>query len=75
MAIIVTVLGLILTLPFQIFIREKPSVALKKLKWYKWLIQPKFYLVIIKSALAIDIYEKKSGVVTIMWSGGGGVVS
>ena len=45
MAIIVTVLGLIFTLPFQIFIREKPSVALKKLKWYKWLINPKFYLV------------------------------
>ena len=45
MAIIVTVLGLIFTLPFQIFIREKPSVALKKLKWYKWLVQPKFYLV------------------------------
>ena len=45
MAIIVTVLGLIFTLPFQIFIREKPSVALKKLKWYKWLVQPNFYLV------------------------------
>ena len=45
MAIIVTVLGLIFTLPFQIFIREKPSVALKKLKWYKWLVNPKFYLV------------------------------
>ena len=45
MAIIVTVLGLIFTLPFQIFIREKPSVVLKKLKWYKWLVNPKFYLV------------------------------
>lgn len=56
MAIIVTVLGLILTLPFQIFIREKPSVALKKLKWYKWLVNPKFYLV--KISPEIDGWSK-----------------
>lgn len=45
MALIVTVLGFLLALPFQIFIREKPAKALLKLKWYKWFVNPRFYLV------------------------------
>ena len=31
-------------IPFHVVIREKNTV-LKKLKWYKWLIKPDFYLV------------------------------
>ena len=31
-------------IPFHIVVREKNTV-LKKLKWYKWLIKPDFYLV------------------------------
>ena len=45
MALIVTVLGFLLALPFQIFLREKPTKTLKKLKWYKWFMNPRFYLV------------------------------
>ena len=47
MALIVTVLGFVFALPFQFFIREKPTKTLKKLKWYKWFMNPRFYLVTI----------------------------
>lgn len=46
LALIVVVFGFIFTLPFQIFVREKSNVNLKKLKWYRWLQNPQFYLVI-----------------------------
>jgi hypothetical protein len=46
LALIVVIFGFIFTLPFQIFVREKSNVKLKKLKWYKWLQNPQFYLVI-----------------------------
>ena len=46
LALIVIVVGFIATLPFQIFVREKAKVNLKKLEWYKWLQNPQFYLVI-----------------------------
>ena len=45
LALIVIVFGFIASLPFQIFVREKTNVNLKKLKWYKWLQNPHFYLV------------------------------
>ena len=45
LALIVIVVGFTLSLPFQIFVREKSNVILKKLKWYEWLKNPNFYLV------------------------------
>lgn len=45
LALVVTVVGFLCTLPFQIFIREKSNVQVKKLEWYKWLKNPQFYLV------------------------------
>ena len=44
LAIIVIGLGLLMMIPFHAIVREKNTV-LKKLKWYKWLIRPNFYLV------------------------------
>ena len=44
LAIIVIGLGLLMMIPFHIIVREKNTI-LKKLKWYKWLIKPNFYLV------------------------------
>ena len=46
LALVVMVVGFTASLPFQIFIREKPNISLKKLKWQKWLENPHFYLVI-----------------------------
>ena len=56
LALIVIIVGFIFTLPFQIFVREKANVNLKKLEWYKWLQNPQFYLVIrfIASTFMID---------------------
>ena len=51
MALIVTVLGFIFALPFQIFIREKPPKSLEKLKWYKWFMNPRFYLVMVSNGV------------------------
>ena len=51
LALIVTIFGFIVSLPFQMFIREKPNVSLKKLEWYKWLKNPQFYLVIMLAQL------------------------
>ena len=45
LALIVIVFGFTASLPFQIFIREKSNITLKKLKWNKWLKDPHFYLV------------------------------
>ena len=44
-ALVVIVLGLPMSLIFQIFVPEDPNASPPKLKWYKWLINPKFYLV------------------------------
>lgn len=44
-ALIVIILGLPVSLIFQIFVPEDPNASPPKLKWYKWLINPKFYLV------------------------------
>ena len=44
MAIIVIGLGVLMVIPFHIVVREKDTV-LKKLKWYRWLLKPDFYLV------------------------------
>ena len=44
-ALVVIVLGVPVSLIFQIFVPEDPNASPPKLKWYKWLINPKFYLV------------------------------
>ena len=56
MALIVTVLGFVFALPFQIFIREKPSKSLEKLKWYKWFMNPRFYLVTVSTIIINNSY-------------------
>lgn len=45
MAIIVILLGVAVSIPFHIFVHEKPSTNSTTLKWYKWLVKPEFYLV------------------------------
>ena len=45
MALIVIGLGVPVSLLFQVFIHEDPNARPPKLKWYKWLINPEFYLV------------------------------
>ncbi len=45
MAIVVIVLGLVVSTPFQIFVHENAAIKLPALKWYKWLRKPEFYLV------------------------------
>lgn len=37
--------GTPITMLFQVFIRENPNALFSKLEWYKWLLNPKFYLV------------------------------
>ena len=44
MAVIVIGLGILMVIPFHVVVREKNTV-LKKLKWYRWLLKPEFYLV------------------------------
>jgi Na+/melibiose symporter-like transporter len=44
MVAIVIGLGFPSSVLFQFLIPEKKNVILKKLKWYKWLMNPKFYL-------------------------------
>ena len=44
LAIIVIGLGFLMIIPFHVVVREKNAV-LNKLKWYKWLMKPDFYLV------------------------------
>lgn len=44
MALIVIGLGFVMVIPFHVVVHEKNTV-LKKLKWYKWLLKPNFYLV------------------------------
>ena len=46
LAVIVVGFGFLASTPFQVFIREKSDVKLKKLQWYKWLQNPQFYLVV-----------------------------
>ena len=45
MALIVIVVGVPVTLLFQIFIYEDPGARPPKMKWYKWIMNPQFYLV------------------------------
>lgn len=45
MAIIVIVLGLAVSMPFHIFVRERADMESQSLPWYKWLMKPQFYLV------------------------------
>lgn len=45
MALIVIGLGVPVTLLFQIFIHEDPDARPPKMKWYKWIMNPQFYLV------------------------------
>ena len=45
MAIVVIVLGVAVSTPFHIFVRERPDASSQTLRWYKWLLKPQFYLV------------------------------
>ena len=45
MALVVLMVGIPVTLMFQIFIPEKSDVVSQRQKWYKWFCNPKFYLV------------------------------
>ena len=45
MAAVVIGIGFPSSLMFQLFIPEKRNANLEKLEWYKWLINPRFYLV------------------------------
>ena len=55
MAIIVIGLGVLMVIPFHIVVREKNTV-LKKLKWYRWLLKPDFYLVSMAVYHALHVY-------------------
>lgn len=46
MAIVVTALGLLVSVPFQVFVHEDSTAKPASLKWYKWIQKPEFYLVI-----------------------------
>ena len=54
MAIIVIGLGILMVIPFHVVVREKNTV-LKKLKWYRWLLKPDFYLVSTYGNVPCDI--------------------
>ncbi len=56
MAIVVIVLGLVVSTPFQIFVRENAAIKLPTLKWYKWLRKPEFYLVSVVILLASKLH-------------------
>lgn len=45
MALIVTVVGLTITMTFQILIREDPDAKPPKMKWTRWFKKAQFYLV------------------------------
>ena len=45
MALVVIGVGVPVTLLFQVFIHEDPNARLPKKKWYKWIMDPRFYLV------------------------------
>ena len=45
MALIIVVLGFLVSLPFQFLIPEKQNVKLCRLKWYKWFANIDLYLV------------------------------
>lgn len=42
---VVIALGLPVSLIFQLLVPEDPNANPPKLKWYRWLVNPKFYLV------------------------------
>jgi len=44
-AVVIIGVGTPITMLFQVFIRENPNALFSKLEWYKWLLNPKFYLV------------------------------
>lgn len=47
MAVVVVALGLPVSLLFQVFVPEDSTAGRRtvKLKWYKWFVNPRFYLV------------------------------
>lgn len=45
MAIVVIVLGVVVSTPFHILVREKPVFDTAMLKWHNWLTKPEFYMV------------------------------
>ena len=45
MAIVVILLGLPVSLLFQLGVTENPNATHPQLKWYRWFLNPKFYLV------------------------------
>jgi len=45
MAVVVTVLGVIVSAPFQVFVHEDPNTKHVSQKWYMWIRKPDFYLV------------------------------
>ena len=45
MALIVVVVGVLVSLPFQFLVPEKSNVQLKRLQWYRWFLNPRLYLV------------------------------
>lgn len=45
MAVVVIVIGAPVSLIFQLCIPERPQINPPKLKWYKWLTNPTFYMV------------------------------
>ena len=57
MAIIVIGLGVLMVIPFHIVVHEK-NTLLKKLKWYRWLLKPDFYLVsrVVYTAITQCVY-------------------
>ena len=53
MALVVIGLGVPVSLLFQIFIHENATAKPPKQKWYKWLMNPEFYLVSYSSEFSI----------------------
>ena len=45
MALVVIGVGVPVTLLFQVFIHEDPNARPPKKKWYRWIMNPWFYLV------------------------------
>ena len=60
MALVVIVLGVPVSLLFQIFIHENATARPPKQKWYKWLMNPEFYLVSHSSKFSIIIKVMKA---------------
>lgn len=59
MAIVVIVVGVSVSMCFQLFVKENPNINAPKLKWYKWLMNPDFYLVSICTLKDMDPEQNK----------------